>query len=147
MVRAIKVAEEGEVITKRKIQVVRRKFITKKQVKVVKKRVIKKLGIVKMKKMGKERVLKEVDKEIKKDAIRELKELGYHSACRGACGRKMKEVKEKVIHEREVNIKKIEKLEKFKKIVTIKQLKAYGIIVHACISKSYYDEKITFLNS
>jgi len=100
-----------------------------------------------MKKMGKKKVLKVVTKELKKEAIRELKDLGYKSACRGACGRRMKEVVKKVKTERKENTKKINELKKFKKTVVIKQLKTYGIIVNTQITKSYFDEKVTFLNA
>lgn len=48
MVSSIKIADEGQVITKRKIQVVVRKFITKKRQTKIKKNVIIRLGMNKM---------------------------------------------------------------------------------------------------
>lgn len=70
MVAAIRTADEGGLITKRKIQVVTRKFITKKTQTTMKRTIIKRLGVKKMKKMGKKKVLIVVKRELRKEAIR-----------------------------------------------------------------------------
>jgi len=70
--------------------------------------------------MGRKRVLKVVHREIRKEAIHELKDLGYKSACQGACGRRMKVVAEKIKAERKKSEKQIIKLTKFKKQIVVK---------------------------
>lgn len=147
IVVALKTADEGQLITKRKIAVVTRKFITRRKVKEVKKTVIKKLGMTKMKKMGKKKVLKVVDRELRKEAVTMLKDLGYQSACRGACGRRMKVITGKIKAIKKKTEVKMHKLEEFKTTVVKKQLKQYGIMVNTRISSTYYKEKQTFLNA
>lgn len=147
MIGALRTADEGQLITKRKIQVIVRKYLTKKVTKEVKKSVIKKLGMKKMKKMGKKKVLKVVRRYLRKEAIVMLRDLGYKSACRGACGRRMKVVATKIKAIKKKNEIKIHKLEEFKHTVIIKQLKSFGIIVNSCITKGYYKDKQTFLNT
>ena len=120
MVTAVNMADEGQVITKRKIAVVVRKFISKKTRTTIARTVITKLGSEKMKKMGKKKVVKVVKRKLRGEAIHMLKEVGFKSACQGACGRRMKVVAEKVKAERKKHEKQIVKLTKFKKEVVVK---------------------------
>lgn len=77
----------------------------------------------KLKMLGERRVRKLVKKALRKEAIRMLRELGYRSACKGACARRMKIVTHKIKEERKKNEIKITKLTKFKKTVVVQQLK------------------------
>lgn len=110
MVGALTMADEGPLITKRKIELVTRKFISKKKQTAIKREVVVRIGMDKMQKMGKKKVLRVVQKEIRKEAVNELKEIGFKSACQGACGRRMHVVAEKIKAERKKSEHQIIKL-------------------------------------
>jgi len=96
-VRRVKVhrARRGQTITKTRVHRIVRTF-RKTVVRSVKRTVVKKLGARRMRKMGKKRVMRVVRRALRRKAIRRLRDLGYRSACRGACGRRMKAISIKV---------------------------------------------------
>ena len=115
--------------------------------KTLKRQVVKRLGMVKMRRMGRRRVLRVVRREIRKAAITQLKEVGYKSACQGACGRRMKEISVKIRADRRKSEKQIIKLQKFKKKIVVGQLKQMGVVVSKKITKTYYQDKVKMLQA